>query len=302
MVNVTVRPGFVVSDLTFTPVYSPAAAQARVPPGSDANRKDWRLIVGKADAGAMPAIKLTCSFKPSGAPPGTQYALRQIAFHKYQSSYYRGHGEENGSVLMGTTTINQTWNIDCAADIDVNHIAVPTLPYFSSKPVAVANGARGEITMSDSPGGAARMVRANLLTGKRNLLRTNGSATDFLTFLVAVPSAGPNIAIWGMGWSFSTEAKVYWEDLSPTLTTNVGRCQGTGMIDPKTLDPARLKLVTDVAMLASDTIAYKVNNGFFLTDGRETVAPITPTSTDTERRFTAAGYEIIHSRKLLLTD
>jgi hypothetical protein len=302
MTDVTVSPGFTLTDVGFSSVFDNTAASARLVDTDNADPFKWRLLVGKFAASAgQQAFKTTCTFKPKGAPAGTTYGIKQIAYHKFLSIYYRGLAEvdDESSQTLGTTSVNFTWNLDCAGSVSASGMAIPSLPFFSALPSVVANGAPGSLSVIDSPGGTARLVRANLLTSKRNYLRSYGSATDFITALVVVLPNNTHIPVRAISWKFSSESTIDWQDKKPTLRT-VGICAPDREFDPAELADFRLAMFKNNAMRIQDTILFKVNQGLTTAEMGDAGAPVTTNWPRDEREFDGGTYKIVHSRKLLL--
>jgi hypothetical protein len=293
-------PGFSIKDIVFTSKFDAAAAGARLTDMESQDPFKWRLLVGKhANPGGQAAFQTTCRFTPVGAPAGTQYGIKQLAYHMFTGSYFKGLGDENGSQTLGTTMVNHTWNLDCLGEFAGRSFAVSSLPFYSAQPSNTANGATGQISIVDAPGGTARLVRANILTGKRNFLRTYDTGTRFITMLVAVLPNNSHIPVLGQGWRFESRARVTWTDGKPTLLPS-GLCHGEGLVPRDSLNAIQRRILGDSAAKVEDTILFKVNDSLFNAEMADTAAPVNPSDVRSEVRFTARNFEIIHSRNLLM--
>ncbi|PZN99420.1 MAG: hypothetical protein DCF30_11785 [Hyphomicrobiales bacterium] len=153
--------------------------------------------------------------------------------------------------------------------------------------------------MIDSPGGTARLVRANLVTGKRNFLRSYASATDFITMLTVVMPSDEHIPVRGVMWKFSTDAKIMWDQNDkPTLNAG-GLCMHNGEVDPAMIRDDRLRMLRYNAFQPTDPILFKVNNGLTTAETLDAASGISTGST-ADRRFNGGTFEIVHSAKLQL--
>ncbi|MDR6870637.1 hypothetical protein J2Y55_001637 [Bosea sp. BE125] len=295
----TISPGFTISGVTFENIFNSDAARSRPVDFEKPDPFDWRLMVGRfAPNSGVQAFKTTCSFTPKGAPAGTGYGLKQIAFHKFLSMSYAGLEPEHGSQTIGTTSINFTWNLDCVGANVGNNFSAPSLPFFSALAKPVANNSQGSITITDSPGGTARLVRANMLTAKRNFLQKHASETNFITALVVERPDGAHVPVRAVQWTFSTSTTVVWTDGKPKLQS-VGGCSFISLLDPDEIQDVRKRLLADNALMVSDTILHKVNQGLSTAEMLDAAAAPTPNSPDTVRKFDGGTYAIEHSRKAL---
>lgn len=294
----TIAPGFTVNNVSFSSTFVNSAGHARPEDWANADPFKWRIVIGRFDPakGGSPAFTTTCSFVPKGAPAGTLFGLKQIAYHRFLTVSYTGKEDPHGSILMGTTSVNFSWHLDVTGSFSVSNFSAPSLPFFLDHPIAVANGATGSIRVIDSPGGTARLVRANLVTGKRNYLRSYGSATDFITMLIVVTPNKEHIPVRGLMWKFSTDTTINWDaNDKPSLATTA-RCHHNGEVDPSLIKDERLRLLKDTGLRASDTILHKVNNGLMAAEIADAGA-IVATGSTADRRFGGATFEIIHSAK-----
>jgi len=297
----TIAPGFTVNDVHFTSSFAPGSAIAKPEDWALTDPFKWRIVIGRFDPskGGSPAFATRCSFVPKGAPPGTTYGIKQIAYHKFLSMYYTGKETANGSIVMGTTSVNYTWNLDVTGSLLASGFAAPSLPFFLENPAAVSNGATGVIKVIDSPGGTARLVRANLVTGKRNFLRSYTSATDFITMLTVVTPRDEHIPVRGVMWKFSTDAELSWDQNDkPTLSAS-GSCTHNGEVEPELIGDDRLRMLKNNAFQSTDTILYKVNNGLTAAETRDAASGISSGSME-DRHFNGGTFEIVHSQKAQL--
>lgn len=297
----TISPGFTVNNVRFDSSFVPSAAHAKPDDWANSDPFKWRIVIGRFDPskGGQPAFTTTCSFVPRGAPTGTMYGIKQIAFHKFLTMFYVGREDPNGSITMSTTSVNFTWNLDVTGTLSASGFSAPSLPFFLDNPIPVAGGATGSIKVIDSPGGAARLVRANLVTGKRNFLRSYSSATDFITMLTVVTPGNKHIPVRALAWKFSSEAKLTWDQNDkPTLSAS-GQCAHNGEVDPELINDERLRLLKDNALASTDTILFKVNNGLTNAEMQDAASGVA-TASRQDRRFNGGTFEIVHSEKLLL--
>jgi hypothetical protein len=294
----TIAPGFSINEVRFTSAFVPSAGHARPEDWANTDPFRWRIVIGRFDPakGGAPAFTSQCSFVPKGAPPGTTYGIKQIAFHKFLTMYYLGNADPNGSIVMATTSVNFAWHLDVTGSFTASSFAAPSLPFFLDHPIPVANGATGSIKVIDSPGGTARLVRTNLVTGKRNYLRSYASATDFITMLTVVMPMGQHVPVRGVMWKFAADATITWDaNDKPTLSTN-GRCLHNGEVDPELIKDDRLRLLRHNAFSPSDTILHKVNSGLMNAEIADAGALVAKGSR-ADRHFGGGTFEIVHSEK-----
>ncbi len=293
-----IAPGFSVNEVRFTSTFVPNASHARPEDWASTDPFRWRIVIGRFDPakGGAPAFATQCSFTPKGAPAGTTYGIKQIAFHKFLTMYYSGKEDPNGSIVMATTSVNFAWHLDVTGSFSASGFSAPSLPFFLDHPITVANGATGVIRLIDSPGGTARLVRTNLVTGKRNFLRSYASETDFITMLTVVMPNDAHVPVRGLMWKFATGATIVWDASDkPTLSAN-GRCLHNGEVDPVLIKDGRLSLLKNNAMRPSDTILHKVNSGLMTAEIADAGA-IVAQGSHADRHFDGGTFEIVHSEK-----
>ncbi len=81
----TIAPGFTVNNVSFSSTFVNSAGHARPEDWANADPFKWRIVIGRFDPakGGSPAFTTTCSFVPKGAPAGTLFGLKQIAYHGF---------------------------------------------------------------------------------------------------------------------------------------------------------------------------------------------------------------------------
>jgi hypothetical protein len=302
MATHTIAPGATVSDVKFTTTFNPGAAVPRLEFLDKPDPFEWRLTTGKPDPTSGPiALVASVSFVPKGVPPGVKFGLKQVAFHKGQTASYDGNGFEDGSIVAGSTNINFRFLLDLAGKASGRGFSAPSSPFFSSKPIAVANNTTGTIEMKDSPGGAQRLVRSNLTTVKRNFLINYSSATDFVTFLVVELADASHIPLEGFGWKFRDAATLRWKDGKPSLDSVSGDASFFGLLTRNDIADDRLKILSDNTLGPSDCIGFQANNGMILAEEKDAATP--PRSSSSLSKddilITSSTFSITHSPKSL---
>ena len=294
----SIAPGFTLKDVHFDTSFAPISAQAKAEDWGNSDPFTWRIVVGRVDPskGGQPAFTSTCSFVPQGAPGGTTYGIKQIAFHKFLSIFYSGRESAHGSIVMGTTSVNFAWHLDVTGSLSASGFSAPSLPFFLENAKAVANGGKGSIKVIDSPGGTARLVRPNLVTGKRNFLRSYASETTFITMLTVVMPDARHIPVRAVAWNFATEAKVTWDSADKPSLAATGRCSFDSLVDADMLHTVQRQLLEDNSLGSTDTILFKVNNGLTNAEIQDAKAGVATGSHD-DRRFGGGTFEIIHSER-----
>lgn len=294
----TISPGFTLRDVRFETGIVPAMAQAKPEDWGNGDPFKWRIVIGRVDPskGGQPAFTTSCSFVPGGAPAGTTYGIKQIAYHKFLILSYSGRESGHGSITMNTTSVNFAWHLDVTGTLSASGFAAPSLPFFLDNPKPVANGATGAIKVIDSPGGAARLVRPNLVTGKRNFLRSYVSETTFVTMLTVVMPDNRHIPVQAVTWSFATDAKINWDASDKPSLNATGRCTSDGLLDRDRLNGIQRSLLEDNTLGSADTILFKVNDGLTAAEMKDAAAGVATGSRE-DRRFAGSTFEIVHSEK-----
>jgi hypothetical protein len=284
------------------------AAAAALPVLQDTDNSDafkWNVKIGRpagAAAAGPPAMSATFTLAPKGAPGNMLYGVKQAIFFKGDTAFYQGDASFDGSILASTTAANFTVMIDAFTQATATGLAAPTLPFFSSQPIAIANGAKGSIAVNDTPGGVKRIVRTNLVTAKRNFLAEYGSNCTFLTYAVAVLPDNRHFALEGFMWDHSFKARIKWGDKATPVLDPSGDVSFQEKLNRTEFQKfASLDFLERNDFAPSETVAFKVNNSMMTCEIRDAAMPArSPSQPKDDLVISQQNYSITHSQKQLL--
>jgi hypothetical protein len=294
MADHQIAPGAFVTNIAFNPAFDSTAATPSLDMTDPSDPFNWRVVTG-AKPGGKPAMSASFTFVPKGVPNGFLFGVKQLAFHRGETSTYQGL-PDNGSIVAGSTGVNSIWLLDVNAFLSATVFKADTFPFLSANPVAVGNGTQGRIDVSDSPGGTQRLIRTNLVTNKRNFLQSHGSAINFVTFLAVVKPDGAHLALEGFAWTVEQKAEVVWLVGKPTLRPS-GSASFQNNLGREDIKGDRLQLLEDNSLKPQDTIAFKFNNSKILVEERDALTPPRTSGPASDVIISEFGYEITHAAK-----
>lgn len=284
------------------------SSAATIPAMRDTDKSDvflWNVRVGRpggAAAAGAAGMRANFSFTPHNAPAKILFGVKQAIFFKGETAFYQGDASFDGSILASTTNANFTWMIDAVTQASGSGMAAPTLPFFSSQAIKIANGAKGAISVEDTPGGVKRLVRSNLVTVKRNFLREYSGSSTFLTFAVAVLPDNTHFALEGFSWTHRFAARVSWGDKARPVLNPSGDVSFGSKLDRTELQKfVSLDFLERNDFLPEETVAFKVNNSMMTCELLDAGTPaLSASQPKNDVVISQQNYSITHSQKQLL--